>query len=121
MAIIACGSQVSEAMRAAVILKEEKGLETTIVNLHTIKPLDIDGMMKATAGVKVVIATSQDHEGALGNIVAGALLEGGLENGQKFKKIGVPDEFGQTAKPYELVQHYGLTAEHLAEAAIGLI
>lgn len=119
--IIACGSQVSEAMRAAVILKEEKGLETTIVNLHTIKPLDVDGMLKATAGARVVIATSQDHEGALGNIVAGVLLESGMDKGQKFKKVGVPDEFGQTAKPYELVQHYGLTAEHLADTAIGLL
>ena len=68
-----------------------------------------------------LLSSSQDHEGALGNIVAGALLEAGMEDGQKFKKIGVPDEFGQTAKPYELVQHYGLTAEHLAEAAIGLL
>ena len=40
VAIIACGSQVSEAMRAAVILKEEKGIDVTVVNLHTIKPLD---------------------------------------------------------------------------------
>ena len=78
-------------------------------------------MLKATAGARVVIATSQDHEGALGNIVAGVLLESGMDKGQKFKKVGVPDEFGQTAKPYELVQHYGLTAEHLADTAIGLL
>ena len=121
VAIIACGSQVSEAMRAAVILKEEKGIDVTVVNLHTIKPLDTDGMLKAVKGTRAVIATSQDHEGALGNIVAGALLEGGLDNGQKFKKMGVNDQFGQTAKPFELVQHYGLTAEHMAETAIGLL
>ena len=121
VAIIACGSQVSEAMRAAVILKEEKDIDTTVVNLHTIKPLDTDGLIKATKDVKAVIVTSQDHEGALGNIVAGTLLECGLDNGQKFKKMGVNNEFGQTAKPYELVQHYGLTAEHIAEAAIGLL
>jgi transketolase len=78
-------------------------------------------MLKAIKGTKAIIVTSQDHEGALGNIVAGALMEAGLDNGQKFKKMGVPDQFGQTAKPYELVQHYGLTAEHMAEAAIGLV
>jgi transketolase len=121
VAIIACGSQVSEAMRAAVILKEEKDVETTVVNLHTIKPLDTAGILKALQGAKVVIATSQDHEGALGNIVAGAIMEAGLEKTPKFKKMGVDDEFGQTAKPYELVQHYGLTAEHIAETAIGLL
>jgi len=121
VAIIACGSQVSEAMRAAVILKEEKDIDATVVNLHTIKPLDTDGMLKAIKGTRAIIVTSQDHEGALGNIVAGALMEAGLDNGQKFKKMGVNDQFGQTAKPYELVQHYGLTAEHMAEAAIGLL
>jgi transketolase len=78
-------------------------------------------MLKAIKGTRVVIATSQDHEGALGNIVAGALMEAGLDNGQKFKKMGVDDQFGQTAKAYELVQHYGLTAEHMAEASIGLL
>jgi len=121
VAIIACGSQVSEAMRAAVILKEEKDLDVTVVNLHTIKPLDTDGLLKAIKGTRAIIVTSQDHEGALGNIVAGALLEAGLDNGQTFKKMGVNDQFGQTAKPYELVQHYGLTAEHMAEASIGLL
>ena len=54
-------------------------------------------------------------------ILAGALMEAGLDNGQKFKKMGVDDMFGQTAKPYELVQHYGMTAEHMAEAAIDLL
>jgi transketolase len=78
-------------------------------------------MLKAIKGTKAIIVTSQDHEGALGNIVAGALMEAGLDNGQKFKKMGVNDLFGQTAKPYELVQHYGMTAEHMAEASIDLL
>ena len=121
VAIVACGSQVSEAMRAAVILKEEKDIDVTVINMHTIKPLDIDGLRKAVQDTKAVIATSQDHEGALGNIVAGAILELGLDAVPKFKKIGVDDQFGQTAKAFELVQHYGLTAEHLAVAAIGLL
>ena len=121
VAIVACGSQVGEAMRAAVILKEEKDVDVTVVNLHTIKPLDSKGIIKAVKDTKAVIVTSQDHEGALGNIVAGAIMEAGLSNTPKLKKIGVNNEFGQTAKPFELVQHYGLTAEHIAAAAIGML
>ncbi len=119
LAIVACGSMVSEAMRAAVILKEEKGLDVTVVNMHTVKPLDAAGLVKAVEGVKGVIAISQDHNEALGNIVAGTILEAGP--GPKMKRMGVQDQFGQTAKPYELVQHYGITAEHIAESAIELL
>ena len=79
-------------------------------------------MLKAVKGTRAVIATSQDHEGALGNIVAGALLEGGLDNGQKFKKMGVNDQFGQTAKPFELVSALRSSRlKHMAETAIGLL
>lgn len=121
LAIIACSSMVAEAMRAAYILKEEKGIETIVVNLHTIKPLDKAGIIKAVQGVKAVITHEQHAKGGLGNIIAGVILEGGLSNVPKLKMIGIENAFGQTAKPWELIQHYGLTAEHVATTALDVL
>ncbi len=124
IAIIAIGSPVGEALRAAFILKEEKGLEATVVNLHTIKPLDKDGVLKAVAGAKGVITVAQQQKGILGNIVAGVILEAGHKrsaNLDKLKMMGINDDYGRTGKPYELVQHFDLTAEHIAAAAVELL
>ncbi len=124
IAIIAIGSPVSEALRAAFILKEEKDLEATVVNLHTIKPLDKDGILKAVAEARAIITVAQQQKGILGNIVAGVILEAGLKksaNLDKLKMMGVDDDYGRTGKPYELVQHFGLTAEHIAAAAVELL
>lgn len=124
IAIVACGSQVSEALRAAVILKEAKNLETTIVNLHTLKPLDRQGILKAVRGCRGILTVAQQQKTVLGNIIAGVVLEGGLKNAPALDKLvmmGVDDSYGGTGKHYELVQHYGLTAEHIAASAIELL
>lgn len=121
IAIVACGSQVSEAMRAAIILKETKGLETTVVNLHTLKPLDKAGLLKAVQGCRGIITIAQQQKTILGNIIAGVVLEGGLQALQKLVMMGVDDSYGATGKHYELVQDYGLTAEHIAETAVSLL
>ena len=124
IAIVACGSQVSESLRAAVILKEAKNLETTVVNLHTIKPLDRQGILKAVRGCRGILTVAQQQKTVLGNIVSGVVLEGGMKNAPTLDKLvmmGIDDGYGGTGKGYELVQHYGLTAEHIAAAAIELL
>ncbi|MBT5513693.1 MAG: hypothetical protein HOK25_06390 [Rhodospirillaceae bacterium] len=121
IAIVACGSPISEAMRAAVILKETKGLETTVVNLHTLKPLDKTGLLKAVQGCRGIITIAQQQKTVLGNIVAGVVLEAGPQDLQKLVMMGVDDGYGATGAHYELVQDYGLTAEHIAETAVTLL
>ena len=124
IAIVACGSQVSEALRAAVILKETKNLETTVVNLHTLKPLDRQGLLKAVRGCRGILTVAQQQKTVLGNIVAGVVLEGGMKNAPTLDKLvmmGIDDGYGGTGKHHELVQHYKLAAEHLAAAAIELL
>ena len=122
--IVACGSQVSESLRAAVILKEAKNLETTVVNLHTLKPLDRQGILRAVRGSRGILTVAQQQKTVLGNIVAGVVLEGGMKNAPTLDKLvmmGIDDGYGGTGKGHELVQHFGLTAEHIAAEALDLL
>ena len=74
LAIIACGPMVPEAMRAAYILKEEFGLETRVLNVHTIKPLDREAIVRAAAETGAVVTAEEHQVGGFGNIIAGVIL-----------------------------------------------
>jgi transketolase len=119
LSIVACGPMVPEAMRAAWILKEEFGIETRIVNVHTVKPLDLAALLQAASQTHVVLTAEEHQVGGFGNIIAGAILRHrrAFEQPLLFDMIGVQDRFGVSGKPWELVQHFGLTAEHIAERA----
>lgn len=121
LAIIACGPMVPEAMRAAVILKEEMDLETRVVNLHTVKPADRAAVVAAAADTGVVITAEEHQVGGMGNIVAGIIGEANLESAVRFAMIGVQDRFGESGEPWELVKMFGLTAEHIAAKARDLL
>ncbi len=124
IAIIAIGSEVAEALRAAWILKAERNVDAVVVNLHTLKPLDRAGILKAIQGCKGVVTVAQQQKGILGNIVSGVILEAGMNNmhslGQ-LKMLGIDDAYGRTGRPNELVQHFGLGAEHIAVAAMEIL
>ncbi|MGB9512392.1 MAG: transketolase, partial [Candidatus Acidiferrum sp.] len=75
LAIIACGPMVPEAMRAATILKDEYGIESRIVNVHTVKPLDIATIVQAADETRVVITAEEHQVGGFGNIIGGAILQ----------------------------------------------
>jgi transketolase len=117
VSIIACGPMVPEAMRAAWILKEDFGLETRIVNMHTVKPLDSEAAVRAAEDTQVVVTAEEHQVGGFGNIIAGAILKSRRQFSKPllFDMVGVQDRFGVSGKPWELVQTFGLTAEHIAE------
>ena len=121
LAIVACGPMVPEAMRAAVILKEEFGLETRVVNLHTVKPIDKPGVIAAAAETGAVITAEEHQVGGMGNRVAGVICEASLDSPVKLAMIGVQDRFGESGQPWELVKIFGLTAEHMATKARELL
>lgn len=123
VSIIACGPMVPEAMRAAWLLKEEYGIETRIVNVHTVKPLDVPTIVRAAEETRVVITAEEHQLGGFGNIIAGALLQQRKDFRQplQLSMIGVADRFGVSGNPWELVQHFGLTAEHIAKRALDLL
>ncbi|MBC8278609.1 MAG: transketolase, partial [FCB group bacterium] len=70
IAIIACGPMVPEAMRAAWILKSDFGLETRIVNIHTVKPLDTEAIARAAAETGLIVTAEEHQVGGFGNWVA---------------------------------------------------
>jgi transketolase len=123
VAIVACGPMVPEAMRAAWILKEEYGIETRIVNVHTVKPLDIATIVRAAEETQVVITAEEHQVGGFGNIIAGAILQHrpNFRRPLQFTMVGVADRFGVSGNPWELVQHFGLTAEHIAKRALDVL
>jgi len=114
--IITCGPMVAEAMRAAYILKKEYNLETRILNIHTVKPLDKESIIQAAEEIGLVMTVEEHQKGGFGNIIAGVIAAG-----KKYKTplllemMGVEDQFGLSGAPWELLKTFGLTAEHIAK------
>jgi transketolase len=118
--LIACGPEVPEAMRAAWILKAEKGIETRVINLHTIKPLDKATIVRAARETDIIITCEEHQKGGIGNLVAAAIMEAGLDHTPKFGMIGVNDRFGESGDPWQLMHIFGLSAEHIVQKTLSL-
>ncbi|MBQ2828450.1 MAG: transketolase family protein [Clostridia bacterium] len=112
--IIATGLMVNEALMAADKLAEE-GISAAVVNIHTIKPIDRDIIIKAAEKTGCIV-TSEEHSviGGLGSAVSEVVTE---TVPVPVVKHGVYDEFGQSGPAVELLKVYGLDAEHIAEKA----
>lgn len=110
-AVFACGLMVNEALEAAKLLAAE-GIEITVINMHTIKPLDSECVLKYAKECGNVI-TVEEHSviGGLGDAVADVLMGNVC---CKFKKIGIYDQFGQSGKAADVLREYGLTADQIA-------
>ncbi|HHT45520.1 MAG TPA: transketolase family protein [Fastidiosipila sp.] len=109
-AVIACGLMVGEAMLAAEELAKE-GIELTVIDMFTVKPLDHEAVAKAAETGAIVTAENHNIIGGLGESVAASLLEQGLP--VAFKRHGVMDRFGQVGAVDYLQEVYGLTAKDL--------
>ncbi|HIW17954.1 MAG TPA: transketolase family protein, partial [Candidatus Faecalicoccus intestinipullorum] len=94
--------------------KEMEGIEPTIVNISSIKPID-EELIKKLAKEHEVIVTAEEHSviGGLGSAVAEVLAKEG--SGCRLKMIGLNDEFGQSGKPKDLLAYYGLDASSIAK------
>jgi transketolase len=123
LSIVACGPMVPEAMRAAWILKQEFGLETRVLNLHTLKPIDAEAIVRAARETGVVITAEEHQIGALAGCVNMILATNLRLYGVPFitGAIGVKDRFGESGAPWELVKVFELSAEHIAEKALELV
>jgi transketolase len=122
VSIVACGPMVPEAMRAAWLLKEEHGIEARILNVHTVKPLDVAALVRAAEETRIVVTAEEHQVGGFGNLVAGAILRSrqNFQSPLLLDMVGVPDVFGVSGKPWELMQYFGLCAEHIAERVLRL-
>ena len=109
--IIATGLMVPEALEAKKALEAE-GISARVVNIHTIKPIDVDIIVKAAKETGAIV-TAEEHNiiGGLGSAVAEVLAENAPV---PMKRVGVEDQFGRSGKPAPLLELYGLTAKNIA-------
>ena len=123
LSIIACGPMVPEAMRAAWILKQEFGYETRVVNIHTMKPIDAEAIVRAAKETGVVVTAEEHQIGALAWRVSGLITESPELIGMPVitAAIGVKDRFGDSGAPWELIKEFEVSAEHIAQKAAELI
>ncbi|MCU0377259.1 MAG: hypothetical protein MUC78_03280, partial [Bacteroidales bacterium] len=122
LSIISCGPMVAEAMRAAWILKQEYGIETRIIYIHTIKPLDVQCIVKAADETGVILTVEEQQTGGFGNIISGAVTRGRvIGKPLAFDMMGINDMFGASGSPWDLMKKFGLSAEHITIRARDLL
>lgn len=120
IALIATGETVYPALQAARKLEAEHGINAAVISMHTIKPLDTE-LLTSIAEKGSAIITVEEHmvNGGLGEACASFLLQSGFCN--KFKIIGIPDEYTVTGSQSDIFNHYGISEKGIAEKAMKLL
>ena len=112
--IFATGHLVWEAIQAAEILEKE-GINAEVINIHTIKPLDVEAVLESVAKTKAVVCAEEHFiAGGMGESIAGTLAANAPA---PVEFVAINDKFGQSGTPSALMKAYGLDAEHIVEAA----
>lgn len=119
VAIIATGETVYPTLQAAEKLAE-RGIQATVVSMHTIKPLDTALILQLATDTGAIL-TVEEHSvnGGLGEACASLLLQNKYR--KPFKIMGLPDEYTVTGSQTEIFEHYGLSADGIAQAALNLL
>lgn len=116
--IIATGHMLWEALNAAITLKKQH-ISAEVINIHTIKPIDQELIISSAKKTGAVI-TAEEHQvvGGLGSAVAEVLAK---KLPVPIEFVGVHDSFGESGKPEELLNKYGLTAKNITDAALHVL
>lgn len=115
--IYATGFMVYQALEAARLLEAE-GIGAKVINVNTIKPLDVEGVIAAAKGMKGAVTVEEASViGGLGSAVCEALAAGPADSRVRTLRLGIQDRFGTSAQHYEeLLVEYNLTPEDIARA-----
>lgn len=113
--LIACGSCVYQAVQAAKILQEVDGVKARVLNMHTIKPIDSEAILRAVHETRRII-TIEDHNiyGGLGSAVAEVMAESGKACG--FRRLGIPDVFSIIGLHEDLMAYYKIDTNGILDA-----
>jgi transketolase len=116
--IISTGVETVRAMSAASMLAEA-GFEASVLHVPTLKPLDVDAICQIAARTGKIV-TAEDHSiiGGLGSAVAETL---GEHLPTRIKRVGIQDVFGESGPNDELLEKYGISANHIVHAARSLL
>jgi len=116
--LIGTGTQTIRVLEAAELLSA-RGIDAAVLHIPTLKPLDVEGIV-AMAQRTNAIVTAEDHSiiGGLGGAVAECL---GEHRPTRMRRVGIRDTFGESAPNDALLEKYGLTAKHVADAAVALL
>ncbi|MBN2422873.1 transketolase family protein [Candidatus Woesearchaeota archaeon] len=111
--IIACGLMVYYSLIASETLEKE-GISVRVINMHTIKPIDREAILKAASETGAII-TAEEHQinGGLGSAVAEVLVE---NNPVPMQRIGMKDCFGESGKPSQLLEKYQMNDKAIIQA-----
>lgn len=120
LVLIGTGETVYPALQAAHQLENTHGVRATVISLHTIKPLDYE-LLATVAAKGTPILTVEEHSvyGGLGEACASFLLTNGYHN--RFKIMGIPDEYTVTGSQIEIFNHYGLSENGIVREALTLV
>jgi transketolase len=112
--LIACGLMVAASLEAAVLLAED-GVQARVLDMHTVKPLDAEAV-EAAARDTGAIVTAEEHllDGGLASAVTRAVAQ---RHPCPVRSVGLDNTYARSGPPFELLEAYGLTAEHIASAA----
>lgn len=117
VALFACGLMVAEALKAAESLKT-KGVDAAVIDMHTIKPIDEDTIVKfAKQCGRIVAAEEHNIQGGLGSAISEVVTE---YYPVPVRRVGVKDRFGESGEAAELLEKYGLTSKYIEDASMGL-
>lgn len=115
VSIFATGHMVWEAIKAGEML-EAQGIDAEIINIHTIKPLDVEAVLKSVAKTGCAVSAEEHNKyGGLGESIAHVLC---CQDPKPLAIVAVQDTFGESGTPDELMKKYGLTAEDIVKAAL---
>ncbi len=110
--ILTTGLPLKAALEAADVLETEDGLSVRVTDVHTVKPIDVDAVLKAATTGAVLTVEEHNIIGGLGSAVAEVLAEAGARC--RFRRHGLPDEYALIGPPLALYAHYGLDAAGIA-------
>ncbi|MDA3951409.1 MAG: transketolase family protein [Spirochaeta sp.] len=119
VAVFATGMMVPMALDAADVLEKEHGISATVVNVHTIKPLDTDTIIRAATRCGCAV-TAEEHSvlGGLGGVIAETLSSA---YPVPLERVGVQDTYGESGEPDEILEAYGLTSHAIVASALKVV
>jgi transketolase len=118
-AILATGLPLAPALDAAELLADQEGLSVRVVDMHTVKPIDVGAILAAASTGAVLTVEEHNVIGGLGSAVAEVLAEAGVPC--RFRRHGIPDEYALIGPPLALYAHYGLDAAGIVRVCRELV